>query len=82
MRNERGSVLLELVGTVFLFLLLFQGLVQAHRAWTKRFEAIVRHRNESLERLRAAPAERVSHRFFPVPLHRGDGRDDERSGAP
>lgn len=62
MKNNRGSLLIELSIAIFLLLVFLAGLTKIHSAWSKRFQKIIEHRNYSIQKIRKIPAPE----FFPA----------------
>ena len=59
-KNEKGSVLVELTLALAILLTFEAGLLAIHRAWNRRYHAIVRDRNHAIETLRgSSPASQL-----------------------
>ena len=64
--NESGGILLELIAFAFILVLFTAGAARAHSALGLRFRAILRDRNERIEKTRNGPASKET-------LHVSDG---------
>lgn len=52
MRNERGGIFVELSISLSILLAFYAGTLAMHRSAGRRFQAILRLRNESIEKIR------------------------------
>ncbi|RZA06794.1 MAG: hypothetical protein EOP11_09415 [Proteobacteria bacterium] len=79
MRTERGSVILEAFLFLFIVAVFFKGAANVNRRLQSRTEAIIRHRNETIAKIREDAAKSFLPSFLPVLGDRGVDSVHQRS---